>query len=714
MDFIFNLTPLIPLFPLLAFVIIVLFTHRHNRLSSDVAIGGIALSTVVAWAVVLATVLSDEYVRAEGWQLHVPWLPAGTTVLEMGFAVDGFTAAMLFMVPFVCLMIFIYSQGYMKLGQPDQDPRYARFFAYISLFAAGMLGLVVARDLVLLFISWEVMGLCSYLLIGFWSFRKAESEHHIDQAQVVRARQAALKAFITTRIGDVLLFSGIALLYSYTGTLTFRDLFRPETLEALQAISLLGMPTVTVIALLVFGGAVGKSAQFPLHVWLPDAMEGPTPVSALIHAATMVAAGVYLVARTLPLFIAGFVVANAPALHWVAIIGAVTALLGATIGLAQDDIKRVLAYSTISQLGYMMIGLGLGSLVAGIFHLLTHAFFKALLFLSAGSVIHGVEHGAHVAAHGDHTHAEHFSPNNMKVMGGLRHRMPRTFMAYLAGALALVGIVPFAGFWSKDEILTEAFHLWRADGALNLPFWVWLAGTLGAFFTALYMGRQLGLVFWGEPRHAAARHAHESPSSMTVPLIILALFAVLFGFVNAPFLGSPLHHLMDKVHEASEVMHAEVIPFNPTVAGISTMLAVAGLLLGWSLYRNYRTGQVEPFQATLGLVFIVLRNKYYIDELYRWAIIRPAVWLADFCFKIDDRWIIDPFVDLVGAAGRAASDVARVLDSGVIDRWFVEGTAQLFNAAGRWLRYSETGHVQNYLLVVAVTILLLLGLYLYF
>ena len=228
------------------------------------------------------------------------------------------------------------------------------------------------------------------------------------------------------------------------------------------------------------------------------------------------------------------------------------------------------------------------------------------------------------------------------------------------------------------------------------------------------MGRQLGLVFWGEPRHAAARHAHESPSSMTVPLLILALFALLFGFVNAPFLGSPLHHFMGDVHEASEVVHAEAIPFNVTVAGISTVLAVAGLLLGWGLYRNYRVGQVEPFRMILGPVFTLLRNKYYIDEFYRWAIIRPVVWLSEFCFNIDDRWIIDPFVDLVGAAGRAASDVARVVDSVVIDRWFVEGTAQLFNAAGRWLRYSETGYVQNYLLVVAVTILLLLGLYLYF
>ncbi len=714
MDVILSFTPLIPLLPLLAFAAIILFTNRHNRLSSSIAIGGIGLSTLLAWAVVLATILGGEHAQAEGWQLSVPWLPAGTTVLDLGFAVDGFTAAMLFMVPFVCLMIFIYSQGYMNLGQPNQDPRYARFFAYMSLFAAGMLGLVVARDMVLLFVSWEVMGLCSYLLIGFWSFRK-HGEPHIDEAQVSRARQAALKAFITTRIGDVLLFSGIALLYSYTGTLAFREVFQPQTLEMLKGVTLVGTPAVTVIALLVFGGAVGKSAQFPLHVWLPDAMEGPTPVSALIHAATMVAAGVYLVARTLPLFIAGFDTASAPALQWVAVIGAITALMGATIGLAQDDIKRVLAYSTISQLGYMMMGLGLGSLVAGIFHLVTHAFFKALLFLGAGSVIHGVEGGHHAAAH-EAGHAAHgpFSPNDMKVMGGLRYRMPATFYTYLVGTLALVGIVPFAGFWSKDEILAEAFHLWRLDGTLNLPFWLWLAGTAGAFLTALYMGRQLGLVFWGEPRHIATRRAHESPTSMTAPLVVLAVFALLLGFVNAPFLGNPLHHFMGNVHEVSEVVHSEAVPFSFVVAGISTLVAVLGLIVGWWLHKGYRAGQVEPFQAALGPVFVVLKNKYYVDEIYQLLIIRPIVWLAGFCFRIDDRWIIDPFVDLVGAAGRLASDVSRVVDSVVVDRWFVEGTAQLFNGAGRWLRYSETGRVQNYLLVLAVTVLMLLGLYLYF
>ncbi len=433
----------------------------------------------------------------------------------------------------------------------------------------------------------------------------------------------------------------------------------------------------------------------------------------------MVAAGVYLVARTLPLFIAGFEVAHAPALQWVAVIGAITAFFGATIGLAQDDIKRVLAYSTISQLGYMMMGLGLGSLVAGIFHLLTHAFFKALLFLGSGSVIHGMEHGHHALEHHSnhgHSDAPHeedgFNPNDIKTMGALRHKMPRTFWPYMAGTLALVGIVPFAGFWSKDEILAEAFHLWQESGTLSLPFWVWLAGTLGAFITALYMGRQIALVFWGEPRHEAASHAHESPKSMTVPLMILALFALIGGFANAPFLGSPLHHFMGEVHEASEVVHSAAVPFSFAVAGISTLLALMGLLGGWAIYRSYRPGEIEPFQRWLGPVFNLLRNKYYVDELYHLIVIRPVVWLADQAFSFDYRWVIDPIVNLVGTIGRVASDISHdPLDKWVVDWFFVEGTGQAFNRFGGWLRRTQTGRAQDYLLVVAVTVLLLLGLY---
>lgn len=714
MEFFFNLVPLALLIPLLAFGVIVLFTNRNNRLSSNLAIGGIALSTLISLGVVLATILGGEHVQEVGWSLMIPWLPTGSSVLEVGFAVDGLTAAMLFMVPLVCMMIFIYSQGYMNIGQPNQDPHYARFFAYISLFAAGMIGLVISNNLLLLFIFWEIMGLCSYLLIGFWSFRNRDTEGHIDEAQVKRARAAALKAFITTRIGDVLLFAGMALLFSYTGTLTFRDIFQPEVLEHLASISLWGAPAATVIALLVFGGAVGKSAQFPLHVWLPDAMEGPTPVSALIHAATMVAAGVYLVARTMPLFIAGSEATGGSVLVVVAIIGVITAFFGATIGLAQDDIKRVLAYSTISQLGYMMMALGLGAYVAAIFHLLTHAFFKSLLFLGSGSVIHGMEHGHHeVAHHSAHYEDDGFKPNDIKTMGGLRHKMPRTFWPYMVGTLALVGWFPFAGFWSKDEILAEAFHLWQKSGTIGLPLWMWLAGTLGALVTALYMGRQIALVFWGKPRHAAAEHSHESPHSMTGPLMVLAIVAAIGGLANVPFLGFPLHDFMGTVHEASELVHSEEVAFNFVVAGLSTLLAVGGLLGGWAVYRNYRVGEVEPFQRWLGPVFTLLKNKYYVDELYQLVIIRPTVWLADQVFGFD-KGVIDYVVNLVGRVGRSLADISGVFDRVVIDSGLVEGVANVTNGFGGWLRRSQTGRVQSYVLVIAVTVLLLLGLYLYF
>jgi NADH-quinone oxidoreductase subunit L len=296
----------------------------------------------------------------------------------------------------------------------------------------------------------------------------------------------------------------------------------------------------------------------------------------------------------------------------------------------------------------------------------------------------------------------------------LRHKMPRTFWPYLAGTLALVGIVPFAGFWSKDEILAEAFHLWQESGTLSLPFWVWLAGTLGAFLTALYMGRQIGLVFFGGPRHQAADHAHESPHSMTVPLMILAIFALIGGFANAPFLGSPLHHFMGEVHQASEVVHSAVVPFSFAVAGLSTVVALGGLLAGWAIYRNYQAGQVEPFQRWLGPIFTLLKNKYYVDELYQLVIIRPVVWLADQVFNFDSKWVIDPIVNGVGTIGRFVADkITRPFDEVVVDWFFVEGTASAFNRFGGWLRHTQTGRAQNYLLVVAVTILLLLGIYLY-
>ncbi|MFQ5578273.1 MAG: NADH-quinone oxidoreductase subunit L, partial [Anaerolineae bacterium] len=635
---------------------------------------------------IAATIAGGEHLQIEGWQLPARWLPTGQTVFYIGVAVDGFTAAMLFMVPLVCTLIFIYAAEYM-----EGDPRYARFFAYVSLFAFGMLTLVVADNLLLLFIAWEIMGLCSYLLIGFW-FEKDS------------AKKAALKAFLTTRIGDVLLFAGMLFLYSYTHTLTFREIFEPRVLEELGQAVIWGLPASTVIALLIFGGAVGKSAQFPLHVWLPDAMEGPTPVSALIHAATMVSAGVYLVARTLPLF----AVIEGSALAWVVIIGSITAFFGATIGVAQNDIKRVLAYSTISQLGYMMIGLGLGGFLAGVFHLLTHAFFKALLFLGSGSVIHAVEHGAHA------THDHHTDPQDMMNMGGLAGKMKRTYYAYLVGTLALVGIFPLAGFWSKDEILAEAWLQWQHSGGLSLPFWAWLAGTAGAFVTALYMGRQIGLVFLGQPRTDAAAHAHEPGNRMTLPLIVLAVFAALLGVINLPFgQGGWLHRFAGEVHEAAGVLHLEAVPFQISVAVVSTIVALLGFGIGLQLYRNLKAGQQDPLARMLGPVFTLLKNKYYVDELYQEYIVNVVVDLATLSAKFDYDWVINPIVNLVGNLGRWLSDFSGLVDELVVDGLGVLGTARFFKWLGKELRTTQTGQAQNYLLVIALVSLSLVGIYLF-
>jgi len=691
MEQLFSLTPLIPVFPLLAFALIVLWANKNNRLSAGLAIAGIAISAVISWVVIFATLASGHHVQVEGWSLPVPWLPTGTTVFNIGFAVDGFTAAMLFMVPLVSTLIFIYASEYM-----EGDSRYARFFAYVSLFVFGMLTLVVADNLLLLFISWEIMGLCSYLLIGFW-FEKDS------------AKKAGLKAFLTTRIGDVLLFAGMLFLYSKTGTLTFREIFEPAVLHQLATTTIWGQPAAVVISLLVFGGAVGKSAQFPLHVWLPDAMEGPTPVSAMIHAATMVSAGVYLVARMLPLF----AVVPVAALQWVAIIGSITAFFAATIGLAQNDIKRVLAYSTISQLGYMMIGLGLGGFLAGIFHLLTHSFFKALLFLGSGSVIHAMEHGAHHV--GDH----HTDPQDMMNMGGLAQRMKKTYIAYMAGTLALAGIVPFAGFFSKDEILADAWHQAGGFNFGSVAFWAWLAGTLGAFVTALYMGRQIGLVFLGKPRTGLSEHAVEPGKRMTYPLLVLGFFALVLGFANVPenvpLIGNGwLHHFAGMVHESAGVLDLEALPLNWGLAGLATVIALTGFFGGIALYRGHQAGQEDPMVKILGRpLFTLLKNKYYVDEFYFAVIINPVIKLADLAAKFDYDWVINPIVNFVGNTGRWISDISAEFDRVVVDGLGVLGTARFFRWMGKELRYTQTGQAQNYLLVIALVSLSLVGVYLF-
>jgi NADH-quinone oxidoreductase subunit L len=504
------------------------------------------------------------------------------------------------------------------------------------------------------------------------------------------------------------------LLYSQTGTLTFREIFAEGTLDKLATTYAFGhVPWATVIAILIFGGAVGKSAQFPLHVWLPDAMEGPTPVSALIHAATMVSAGVYLVARTFPLFVA---VEGGTQLAVVAFIGAFTALFSSTIAVAQNDIKRVLAYSTVSQLGYMIAALGIGAYVAAVFHLITHSFFKALLFLSSGSVIHGVEHGHHHALHEGHHEEGEFDGGDMMNMGGLLQRMPRTGWTFVIGALALTGIVPWAGFWSKDEILADAWNAFRHGGHFGVSegwgFFVWLLLTVAAFLTAFYTGRQVFLTFAGKPRTEAARHAPESVGSMTWPLMILAFFATVLGLFGTPW-ANQFYELIG--HDAELMGHSMAThgEFSPLIAGISLVVALGGWFVAWLIYgRQPLTMPVDPLEKPLGPVYTLLKNKYYFDELYQKFIINPTIGLAKFCYEFDDMIVIDPIVDSVGRFGRWLSDfLRRAVDNPIVDG-AVNGVGWVTDRTGEFMRETQTGNVQNYLLVAGVTVLLLLALFL--
>jgi NADH-quinone oxidoreductase subunit L len=713
-EFFFNLVWLLPLFPLAAFAIIVLWTNHNRLLSTWIAWIGIGLAWILGWTIFFLSWANFPELTppTDNYPVTLFSIPTGAVELTLGFQVDTLTGLMLFMVPFVCLMIFIYSKGYMNYGTEAVDSRYSRFFAQISLFACGMIGLVISDNFVTLLVFWEIMGLCSYLLIGFW-FDKSYAD-----PKRITPKEAGLKAFLTTRIGDVIMLAGILLLYSLTGTLTFKEIFSEETLHHLATtFAFPGVPWATLIALLIFGGAVGKSSQFPLHVWLPDAMEGPTPVSALIHAATMVSAGVYLVARSFPLFVA---VPGGPQLSVVAFIGAFTALFASTIAVAQNDIKRVLAYSTISQLGYMIAALGIGAYVAAVFHLITHAFFKALLFMASGSVIHGVEHGHHHAHHDGHDHQEdhaeagEFDPNDMMNMGGLLRRMPATGWTFIIGAFALTGIFPWAGFWSKDEILADAWMGFQEGGhfgvAAGWDFFVWLLLTIAAFLTAFYTGRQIFLTFAGKPRTEAAEHAPESTPSMVWPLIILAVFASFLGLFGTPWANQFFALIGEDAEIASHHLpHGE---FNPLIAGVSTAVALGGWLIGWLIYgRKPLTQPVDPLEKPLGPVYTLLKNKYYFDEIYQVLFIRPAIGLAGLCATFD-RVVIDAIVNAVGAFGRwLASWLRRAIDNPIVDG-AVNGVGWITDRAGEFMRATQTGKVQNYLLVAAVTVVLLLALFL--
>jgi len=721
---------LIPALPLGAAGIIAVNKQPQRKLAATLAIGSMGVAFLLSLCAFSATLgHTGPGAFREIFSFH--WIQFGGQWMDLGWVLDPLTAVMLMMVTFVGTLIFIFSVGYMA-----HDENFMRFFCFLALFAAGMLGVVIANNLFLFFVSWEIVGLTSYLLIGFWYHKPS-------------AAAAAKKAFITTRIGDLGLLLGMVWLYAETGTLNFYDhghgCLEGSALTQMAAHATLGgLAVSTMIGLLIFLGAVGKSGQVPLHVWLPDAMEGPTPVSALIHAATMVAAGVFLVARVYPLMAAGGIIGGhgvpvTTALTVVTWVGAITAIFAASIAVAQNDIKRILAYSTVSQLGYMMMGLGVGGVAVGMFHLITHAFFKALLFLGSGSVIHGC-------------HEE----QDVRNMGGLKKYMPLTFATYAIGMLALSGFpLLFSGFWSKDEIL-HAAHGWSVS---QIPFYL---GCTGALCTAFYMTRQVALVFFGQYRsaavpgrsshdshraevlsqgsssshvaaaedgrtphshqaqglshgsvsiHAAAagdgRTPHESPAVMTVPLVILAGFAILLGFI-----GTPAWPWFDGY------LTGEATPFDLgrlTEGGtLGLMLASAvivftGLGLGWLLYgiRPRQTAEEKDvLERAQPAIYKVLQNKYYVDEFYEATVIRFNAFTAQLC-DFFDRWIFGGAVLAVTYVTLGLAWLYRLTDEHLVNFGFDTGCESLRQGGGE-LSKLQTGRVQTYLRIIGVALVALI------
>ena len=626
----------------------VLINGLAGRRLSKRAVSIVGPGVIGAAFLVTLGILSELVARAPEERVMrltvYEWLAAGDFSASVAFLVDPLSITLMLVVTGVGFLIHVYSVGYMH----DEDERgYARYFTYLNLFTFAMLLLVMADNFLLLFVGWEGVGLCSYLLIGFWFSDRANAE-------------AGKKAFIVNRIGDCGFLLGIFLMFATFGSVGFDDV-----LPRAAGVLTVGGTVAVLIALFLFVGAVGKSAQIPLYVWLPDAMAGPTPVSALIHAATMVTAGVYMVARAHALYV------MAPqVLAVVAGVGVATALFAATIGLAQTDIKKVLAYSTISQLGYMFLGVGVAAFGAGIFHLVTHAFFKALLFLGAGSVIH--------ALHGE---------QDMRRMGGLKTKLPVTYWTMLAGTLAIAGIPPLAGFFSKDEILWEA---WEAGHPA-----LWAIGLVTAGLTALYMFRLFYLTFHGPFRGTpdALDHAHESPPSMVVPLIALAVLSIAGGWIGLPpAIGGPLGGL-PSVFEAwlepvfADVAHAglaahAVPPIEYGLMGASVAVALLGILVAWWMY--VRDPSVPGTLATrLRGAYTLLRGKYFVDELYDFLIVRPFNALSRFAW--------------------------RVVDDGLIDGLFVNGSGALVRLGSRVASGWETGYVQSYVLVFFGGVVLLLA-----
>ncbi len=654
---------LIPAVPFAASLIILSLSNSRGKPAAFLAIAGQIVVLTISIAAFLPTLQTHGFREVQNFT----WFTFGDQTLRLGFVLDPLAAAMLVMISLVSLCIFIFSVGYMA-----DDKNFTRFFAYLSFFSGAMLGVVIANSLLLLFMFWELVGLASYLLIGFWIERPS-------------AAAAAKKAFITTRIGDMGFFLGMLWLYNRSGTLLFYDGGR-GCLES-AGLALLGAsPAIAgFIALLIFCGAVGKSGQFPLHVWLPDAMEGPTPVSALIHAATMVAAGVFLVARVYPLFSLGAINGVTSSLTVVVWIGVTTALMAALIAIAQADIKRILAYSTVSQLGLMMVSLGVGGVAAGIMHLIAHGFFKALLFLGSGSVIHG--------CHGE---------QDIRKMGGLRRMMPVTFGTYAIGMMALSGVpLFFSGGWTKEEILHATAHWPRS----HAPYYLMLAGVV---LTALYMTRQMIYVFFGN-RRSSAEHAHESPRVMTMPLIVLAIGTIFLSVVLTsawPWLDGYL---------TGEPVHFDIAHLIQPMLFISLVLVGAGIALGIWFYRKAgaqdrnRSAEVDPLEYAQPGLFRFLANKMWIDELYARTIIAFA-WTSARLSDWMDRYFWDGLVRGFGAIGQLFGTFTADVDERGINAGVDETTVGA-RGLGRLLSGAHSGQIQTYLGVVAVGMLALLLLY---
>ncbi|MCY3823681.1 MAG: NADH-quinone oxidoreductase subunit L [Nitrospinae bacterium] len=666
---------LIPVFPVIGVLINGLFGKQVGEKAGPIA----SVMAGLSFLVVLG--IAFEMIFGAGGSHTVPlwtWVEAGSFSASMSFLIDPLSTIMLLVVAGVGFLVHVYAVGYMH-----GDPGYPRFFTYLNLFMLSMFLLVLGDNYLVMFVGWEGVGLCSYLLIGFWYEKQSASD-------------AGKKAFIVNRIGDAGFLLGMFLIWTLTGSLTYTEVFKaaPEMSAAMAS----------AVGLLLFVGAIGKSAQIPLYVWLPDAMEGPTPVSALIHAATMVTAGVYMVARTSPIYVMG-----PDAMSVIAVVGALTGLFAASIGLVQNDIKRVLAYSTVSQLGFMFMALGVGAFTAGIFHLMTHAFFKGLLFLGSGSVIHALHH------------APEEQQQDMRYMGGLKDKMPITYWTFLIGAVAIAGVPPLAGFWSKDEILANAFFTGH--------YTVWIMGTVAAFMTAFYMFRLIFMTFHGEMRvdHHAREYIHESPATMTVPLVILAVLSVIGGVIpgfppEAGWIHRFLAPSLAKVPAGGHAMDQGVHLMNAAAGGghsgpavvfliiLAIAVALGGIALAWYMYVKDTDAPGRLYERFTG-IYRLLLEKYYIDEIYQACIVEPTYKLMRGLWTFDAK-VVDGAVNGSSLITVVSSRFSGIFDLRTVDG-AVNGTASFIRFFSQVFKYLQSGMVQNYLFVMLLGIFVMLSAYLF-